>query len=124
MENMLLETETICKIDHENKEIMVFEKTIIDLFSFVGEGIYDFQSESHVKPFWYGTPYSKEWHNEVKLRFDEEAWAGIFLSKWNKAEGILEKIKEQNIGLEDYVINPSQNWIQLEFDVKYQMGVY
>ena len=124
MANPIQETETICKIDHDNQEIMVFEKAIIDLFSFVGDGIYDFQTESQIKPFWYGIPYSKEWHNEVKLRFDEEAWAGIFLSKWVLAEEILEKIKIQNIGLEEYVINPSQNWIQLEFDVKYQMGIY
>lgn len=123
METTIKETLTICKIDHDKKEIMVFEDVIRGLLTVIGDGIYDFRSSSILYNYWYKTQPASEWQNEIIITFHEEAWGGISLEKWKIAETKLEEIVNQKIGLDCYFINPSHNLIRLEFDCAYEMGV-
>lgn len=124
METTIQETATICKIDHDKKEIMVFEDVIRALLSVIGDGIYDFQSSSILYNYWYKNQPASEWQNEIIITFHEEAWGGISLERWKIAETKLEAIVNQKIGLDSYLPNPSHNQIRLDFDSIYEMGIY
>ena len=96
------------ELDHENEIIKVYEESIKEIMTGLGEGVYDVTQSG----------------NDVYVTFYDNAWGGIDLSEWNKANETLEELKGEH-GLYDFSINPGRNEICLEFSYKgYVVEIY
>jgi hypothetical protein len=122
MENEIKQNELICKI--ENKKVLVFKKNVVDKFSFVGDGILNFEIITEPNRYYHNGLIKSEWQNEIEITFYDAPWGGISLQTWNNLEEILEEITNSNIGLYSYLINPSKNFLRLSFEVNDKMEVY
>ena len=91
-------------------ELRVYVDKLRDLFSFVGDGIYDIDYDLK--------------HNHIWIDFYSNMDGRIELSDWNKVDNILEnyidKYGETN-GLEIYKISFR---LDLYFNDDYKMGIY
>jgi hypothetical protein len=99
LNEQVLELTSLSKIG--DKEIIISEDNLRDIFDFVGEGI--------------DTVTFKPETNEVRITFNENSIGGISLDEWNKVKNILNKFKGKN-GFYDYLINTNHNYIELTFD--------
>ena len=105
----------LSSVDDQNEEILVYTDKIKELFSFVGEGIYDISVVSNF------SPQTKEYRNEVIITFIEESTANIYKRDWDRVEEILNNMVGKN-GLDDFYIKASYNQLILIFNEKYQLG--
>lgn len=120
-ENNTFEGNNFSYIDEENKEIRVNTNKLKELFSFVGEGIYDISVETKVGGGNIGKEMIQYNSNFVYMVFNEDASGSINMETWKKVESILDPLKG-NDGFDDYTINSSHNQLILEFDQKYPLG--
>lgn len=108
-ENSTTENEIIFS-DIDDGEVRVYEDKLRELFSFVGDGIYDIDYDLK--------------HNHVWINFYPSPIGHIELSDWNKVDSILkdyiDKYGETN-GLENYKISFK---LDLYFNDDYNLGIY
>jgi hypothetical protein len=106
-----------------DNEIRVYERTIRQLFSFVGEGIDEIEPISITGKGKMGNEFISYFTNEINITFLDNAWGGIDLIEWKNCEDILQEFLGMG-GFEDYSINPTRNIITLIFNQDMEMGLY
>lgn len=97
-------------LNHDNKEIKVYEHLIRKELSIVGETIDAIQLVSDT---------------EMVVRYYDNAWGGVTGEEWGKLYKKLASMVDVNSGLEDYVIIIRENTVRLSFEYKdYVVGTY
>jgi hypothetical protein len=110
-----VEFDTISFVNDSDAEVLINTARIKEMFSFVGDGIYDIKYSSVLNKT------TNEWSNEVIVEFNATSTGNIDHSTWDKLTDMLESMLGKN-GFIDYNIIGSSNKVILDFTELYQMG--
>lgn len=107
--------DTISFVNDSDAEVLINTARIKEMFSFVGDGIYDIKYSSFLNKT------TNEWSNEVIIEFNASSTGNIDHSTWDQLNNMLESMLGKN-GFIDYNIIASNNKVILDFTEMYQMG--
>ena len=97
----------IATIDYANEQIFIDLNQIHNLFSFVGNGIYNTFVKSQFIEF------TNEWINIVVVEFNECYNGGTPLAVWGQVNEICRNLVYENNIVQEFVINSSDNKLEI-----------
>ena len=99
----------------ENDEIFIHEDNIYNIFENIGEGVDDIIIDSIY------SPQTGEYSNTVTIIFNSNTYGSLSTYDVNNIEEILDNYIGEE-GFENYIVYPSLNKVELEFDTTYELG--
>ena len=103
-------------------EVRVYEDVIRKMFSFVGEGVDDFEASS-INLSGKSNVDTNEWQNQVEIIFTPDAMGSISMQTWNSVQKLLSNLAA-NKQITYAKIDASRRMVTMDFDDSYEMGVY